>query len=1549
MKNYYIKSLKIPLLIVISVLSSISFSQTKEQIQQITAEYDLTKGEELYLKVKKREEIQKKEAEIFSKQNNLPLFKKNSNGGFDQLMRIESGVPIYYSIENAAAATSSRVDFLRTGGGLGLNLTGTSMVPRIWDGGPINANHQEYVGRVTFGDGQTVTNTNSFHAIHVTGTVIASGVQTNARGMANTATARTFDWDNDESEAIAEAMNGMLLSNHSYGVPVASVSATPWYIGAYSQEAYNWDVISYSFPYYLPIMSAGNDGAATNPSPTTAGYDKLNGNKNAKNILTIANAQDATVNATTGAITGGAAINTSSSQGPSDDRRIKPDLTGNGTGLTSTGNGTGTGGGNTDYSSLSGTSMAAPNVTGTLTLIQQHYNNENGKFMRAATLKGLATHTATDRGRPGPDAQYGWGYLDAKSCAETITNNGLTSWISEETLSQGQTFTMQVVANGGAIPLLGSITWTDVPDVAKVNSGTLNESLPDLTNDLDIRITQGASTFYPWRLQSNATANATRTGDNEIDNVERINIDTPTAGAIYTITVTHKGTLADGPQRFSLVVTGITSNFSFKSTEDTKTVCSNLGSEAFNFALTKTGGANVNFTAQNVPAGANVIITPNSMSASGNFTVNVNNLTAVAAGTYEIEIVGNNGTETEIKKITLTVYHPNFSAYPQISNTPLDGATGVSTSPTFSWNANQNAETYNLQIATDPGFITIMSNTIETLTSRTIGGLLSETVYYWRVIPLNRCGAGNASEVKSFQTGILDCSYSYTQGTNVAINNTVDNSGALALGAGWSVSTLNVPDNFTIGDVNLELLLQHTYIQDMTIYLEAPDFTFTVLAQEVCGNNDNINATFIDSGIAPNCTAAVPALTGDVLPQQPFTTYQNLNSNGTWTLYVNDAYNGDNGTIDSWTLNFCGLAPITNVPSLTKSTITTLINTTYSVSNVDLEATTISQPAMDQVYTLVSPPGVGNLRLNTTNLTVGSTFTQNDINTGLLNYINSESSASTTSFKVDIKNSDNGWLPNEIISINIVECGDISTTWDGFSWSNGIPSKVSEVILNGNFSSVANLEACSVNINNGANVVFNAGHTLIVNGSVTVNTGGTLTINNNAAFRQIDNTAVNSGNIIVQRNSHPMIRQDYTAWSSPVAGQQLLAFSPNTVATRFYEYLYTGNTTPTAYQSVSPTTNFLIGKGYMIRVDNTWSSTIASAYNGQFTGIPINGIVNQSVGMGYNLLGNPYASPIDADAFLSDNTSIGTLYFWTNTTAANAGAYPQNNFAAYTTLGGTAAFGSGIIPNGTIQTGQGFYVQASVVDAIDFNNAQRVNASVSTQFFRTTNQINSTISNEKHRIWFNLNDANTSYSQMLLGYMQGATNGFDNKIDGKVLDDTKPILFNIINTDKFVIQGRSLPFTDTDVVPLGLKVLNAGTYTISVENVDGLFTSQDVFIKDKYNNSVHDVKQTPYSFSTLEGTFMGRFEVVYKNTLSNEDFENQNGIIVYSNSNGISISASEKIKEVTVFDVLGRVLYHNNNINEKEYKVSKIPQTNQALLVKTILTTGQTETKKIVL
>ena len=1549
-KTYYnLKTIALTLFLLLSF--SINYSQTKEDVAKITSEYNLKKGELLYEKVKKREQLEKLKAIEFAKANNLPIFKEKEDGSFEELMYLlPTGEPVYYALDNANAATSTRVNFLRSGGGLGLNLTGTGMVPRIWDGGPINATHQEYNGRTVFGDGQTTTNTNSFHAIHVTGTVIAAGVVTNAKGMAYQATARTFDWNDDESEAISEAMNGMLLSNHSYGVPVSSVSSTPWYIGAYSQESYNWDVIAYNFPFYLPVMSAGNDGSNANPSPTTTGYDKLNGNKTAKNILTVANAQDATVNATTGAITAFGTINSSSSQGPSDDRRIKPDISGNGTTLYSTGNGSGTGGGNTSYSTLSGTSMAAPNVTGTLTLIQQHYNNVNGKFMKAATLKGLACHTATDRGRTGPDAQYGWGYLDAKTSAETITNNGLTSWISEETLTQGQTFTMQVVATGGGTPLLGSITWTDVPDASKINSGTLNESTPDLTNDLDIRITQGANTFYPWKLQSSATANATRTGDNDVDNVERINIDAPTAGAVYTITVTHKGTLADGPQKFALVVTGITSNFTFKSMADTKTVCSNVGSTVYDFSLTKIGGANVNLSAQNVPAGANVVISPTSMSASGSFTVTVNNLSAVSAGTYEIDIIGDNGSETETRKVTLTVFHDNFTSYSQTTLLPADGSLTISTSPTFTWTENINAESYNLQVSTSPTFSSTVINTTTSLTSYSATGLNAETVYYWRVIPSNRCATGNSSLIKSFQTGTINCSYSYTNGTNVAISNAADNSG-IGAGNGWSISTINVPDSFTIGDTNMDLLLNHTYIQDMTMYLEAPSGDYIILAEEVCGDNDNINAKFIDSGVAPSCVTGPPALIGNVLPTEPLSNFQNLNSNGDWLLYVNDPYAGDDGIIDSWTLNLCGLSAIGNLPSLLNNGITVLNNSTHNITNTEVSATTSAQTAAQQTYTIVSVPGIGNIRRNSTILNVGSTFTQDEVNNGIINYINTEVAANTTTFKVDIKNSTNGWLPNQVININIVECGDISSTWNGSSWLNGTPSKVTAVTFAGNYSSSSDIEACSVVVNTGVNVTFNSGNTLIVNGAVTVNGTGLLSIENNAGLRQIDDSAVNSGNIIVKRTATPTIRLDYTAWSSPVTGQQLQAFSPNTVSTRFYQYLYTGTTTPTAYQSVTATTNFLAGKGYMIRAADNASSTVASAYNGQFTGVPNNGIINQNMGQGFNLLGNPYASPISANSFLTANSSVGTLYFWTNTTAASGGVYPQNNFAAYTSgTGGVAAFASGKVPNGTIQTGQGFYLRkttAGTTNAI-FNNAQRVNASVSTQFYR--NAETTSVETEKHRIWLNLNDNSNAYNQILVGYVEGATNGAENNFDGLSLESSSSSIYSIINDDKYVIQGKTLPFTDEDIVPLGLNAITAGLYNISLETIDGLFTTQDVFLKDKYTNITHNIKQSAYQFSTQDGIFDDRFELVYKaGVLSNDDFTNDNDVLVYTQNNQIEVnSLKENIATVRVFDVLGRNIFTAENVGEKELSISSINANNQALFIKVTFTTGELITKKVI-
>ena len=528
-----------------------------------------------------------------------------------------------------------------------------------------------------------------------------------------------------------------------------------------------------------------------------------------------------------------------------------------------------------------------------------------------------------------------------------------------------------------------------------------------------------------------------------------------------------------------------------------------------------------------------------------------------------------------------------------------------------------------------------------------------------------------------------------------------------------------------------------------------------------------------------------------------------------------------------------------------------------------------------------------------------------------------------------------------------IVCGDLTSTWNGTAWSNGAPSKVTAVTFTGNYSSTADLDACSATINTGVNVTFNAGHTFVVGNAVTANGTGTLTINNNAALRQV-NAVVNTGSSIVKRNSAGMVKLDYTAWSSPVSGQQLQAFSPSTLSNRFYEYLYTGTTTPTAYQSVTATTNFVAGKGYMIRAADNWPLT-STVFNGQFTGVLTNGNVSQSIGIGYNLLGNPYASPISANTFLAANATIPTLYFWTHTVPASGGIYPVNNYASYTTLGGTASAAGGAVPNGTIQTGQGFFVRTTAAGNANFTNAQRVNASVSTQFYRTAESVATTTETEKHRIWLNLNDASNNYNQILLGYMDGATNGVDHAIDGEVLDKDNTMLYNVINNSEYVIQGKGLPFADTDEIALGLKANTAGTYSISLENVDGLFTMQNIYVKDNVTNTIHDIKQTPYAFTTSNGVFNNRFTVVFTNAaLGNQSFVSDENVVVFTQNEELKINASQEIAKVEVFDVLGRNIYKNNKVNDNTLNITSIANRNQALLVKITFTTGQSVTKKVI-
>ncbi len=550
-KNYFLSKL-----LLFGIFLSFNFgvlAQDRLEIEKIRQGYNLIKLENIQKQLKQVAEQEKKLALQIAKQRGWEEKIFLEDGRMLELQRVENGKPIYYTTFNIDAAKSTRADHLHSGGSLGLNLMGQGMTAYVWDGGGTRPSHQEFDGaggsnRVSIIDGSTL-NGNSFHAQHVTGTIVASGVDADAKGMAPHANARTADWNNDKAEATTQASNGMLLSNHSYGFAFRNqfgqVQLPQNYFGGYISESRDWDEIMFNAPSYLMVVAAGNDGNdnTANQNPTGgSGWDKLTGHSTSKNNLVVANAQDANISANGDLIS--VDINSSSSEGPTDDMRIKPDITGNGTGVYSTYDNS-----DTAYNSISGTSMASPNVTGSLLLLQQHYNNLNGNFMKAATLKGLALHTADDAGASGPDAVFGWGLLNTKRAAQAISDNGNEAKIEELTLDSGQSYTITVDSDGSN-PLFASISWTDRPGTA---NSTVNSTTPVLVNDLDIRITKGGTTYFPYEL---TTPTSSAQQDNNVDPYERVDVNG--ASGTYTITVTHKGSLIGGSQAFSLIVTGIT-------------------------------------------------------------------------------------------------------------------------------------------------------------------------------------------------------------------------------------------------------------------------------------------------------------------------------------------------------------------------------------------------------------------------------------------------------------------------------------------------------------------------------------------------------------------------------------------------------------------------------------------------------------------------------------------------------------------------------------------------------------------------------------------------------------------------------------------------------------------------------------------------------------------------------------------------------------------------------------------------------------------------------
>jgi len=297
----------------------------------------------------------------------------------------------------------------------------------------------------------------------------------------------------------------------------------------------------------------------------------------------------------------------------------------------------------------------------------------------------------------------------------------------------------------------GTYVWIIVT-ASRLAEEVTNNRTPSLMNDLDIRISDdGGTTFFPWKLDPTSPTAAATTGDNIVDNIEKVEIGG--ASGEYIIRVSHKGDLTDNLQVFSLIVTGIDKEeFTVSSHDGIQDACAADGSASFDIDLGFNDGFSdtINFSVTNLPGGTNGVISPTSLSSEGTVTLTVNNINGLVPGDYEIKVTGTGTSETVNVYVILRILDDNMDAADLLL--PVDNAITQPLNITFEWEVVADAEEYEFELATDSGFANIVDNQIVNVNSAEVSGLANNTEYFWRVLATNTCGDAPLSDVFSFTT-----------------------------------------------------------------------------------------------------------------------------------------------------------------------------------------------------------------------------------------------------------------------------------------------------------------------------------------------------------------------------------------------------------------------------------------------------------------------------------------------------------------------------------------------------------------------------------------------------------------------------------------------------------------------------------------------------------------------------------------------------------------------------------------------------------------------------
>lgn len=548
------------------------FAQSSAIRNQLKKKYTTSESSSLLKELKEVEKIRQRELSIYKNQHFAFKSEFVDENNYFQAQRIERNAVIYFKTHNEMSRMISGVDQMLTSENPSISgLAGQEMVVGVIDGDLAFHRHVEFAkgtqtkvklldswdekideGAVEF---RTMERRRS-HATHVTGTILAQGVNSKALGLAPEAEAFSYKWTNDMAKMADLGQKGILVSNHSYGIAAVDDKKQPLlpsdFFGTYTTDAVNMDKIAYRYPYLQPVVAAGNDKIyAEIINPTKHGMDLLLGHANAKNAIVVG---------AVGLGKDGSLRETDfSSNGPTNDFRIKPDIVAIGEDVYSSAYqyrySTGEVEKTNLYAILSGTSMATPSVSGILLLWQQWAIAQNHFPYKAATIKGIMINSAEAMSfQVGPNARTGWGIINAWNGVQLLeAAKEKKAFIGEEYLKNKQERKFQFSLTEQVNRLSFTIVWTDVEGTYQEKNFQEYTGIKHLVNDLDIRVRKDGKLYLPWRLVDSFGNDPAVQGDNTVDNVERIDIDQPEIGT-YEVVISHKGSLINNIQDFTLIV-----------------------------------------------------------------------------------------------------------------------------------------------------------------------------------------------------------------------------------------------------------------------------------------------------------------------------------------------------------------------------------------------------------------------------------------------------------------------------------------------------------------------------------------------------------------------------------------------------------------------------------------------------------------------------------------------------------------------------------------------------------------------------------------------------------------------------------------------------------------------------------------------------------------------------------------------------------------------------------------------------------------------------------